>query len=215
MAWYDDDDGKDFLGVLRKLSVFDQVDSSLDPNAKLAWLMGMSQPAIGTITFNVTPADGDTVTLNGTDFQFKNAPGGNHFFVQTNADLATAINNLIAAIQYVIDHNTNPVYTPKIAVGHYSQPAPGVLQVLSYFQPEVDTGELIVGVVPASYDPNAYTLAASVATVSGPTLQGASEEAVRLSLPGLFSWLPTADPLIPGMPWVDVANGNVLKISQG
>lgn len=205
MSW---SDVPEFLNVLLNL------DHCLGTQA--SWQKALSViisiPAEGVVTFSVTPADGDTVTLNGVEFTFRDAPGDAQE-VQTDADIATAINNLIAAIGAVAATNTSPGYQLRFA--NYSQIAPGVLDIVSYYQPTPDASTSFPPPHAEGYDPNAYTLAASVAAVSGATLLGGSIAAQMLTPANFFGSLPTADPHVYGEPWVDPAANYVVKVSQG
>lgn len=106
--------------------------------------------ATGSIFFAINPSPGDTITLNSVVWTFvSGAPTGTQIEIQGNVALTLDIGILR------LNASTNPL----MSVATYSDPT-GSAILVTY-----DT---------AGTDGNAYTLAASAAVPSGPTLTGGS-----------------------------------------
>lgn len=118
------------------------------------WLAGLlgaptttQNAATGTITFPGNPANNDTITLNGVVWTFKTSGAtGTQTNIGANlaATLSTLVTNLNASADTSIDDATYTGATATLTITHDTLGAAG----------------------------NAYTLAASAAAVSGPTLTG-------------------------------------------
>jgi len=103
--------------------------------------------ATGTITFADNPSDGETVTLGGTIFTFKTTPALTND-VEIGADLEESLDNLEAALTAsLVSIITQATYSASATV-------------------------LTVTFAIKSVDGNAFSLAASDATVSGALLTG-------------------------------------------
>ncbi len=118
------------------------------------WLTGLfgaptttQVAATGFIQLVNNPSDGDTITINGTVFTFKTLPAGG-FEIQIGASNTASASNAATALNASGDANVTPATyaaaSDKITVTHDTLGAAG----------------------------NSFTLAASAATVSGPTLTG-------------------------------------------
>jgi len=158
--------GRDPLSPLRDV-INDEGDIVIpvDPRYLGFWLAGLfGDPtttvvaATGTIDFAANPADGDTITLNGTTWTFVTGiPAGNETQIQATA--TQTIDQLVIDLNASADANLveatygRPASTQKLLVTH-DTPGPGG---------------------------NAFTLAASAATVSGPTLAGGGYDHVFTS----------------------------------
>jgi hypothetical protein len=131
--------------------------------------------ATGSITFAANPSDGDTITLNGITFTFVDAaPAGNEILI--GATLADTLDNAVTALNASAD--------PDVAAATYG---------------DNGTDRLLVTHATAGPDGNSFTLAASAATVSGPTLTGVGHAHVWTSggseLPSLA--LEAGHPKVP------------------
>jgi len=105
--------------------------------------------ATGTIDFPANPTDGDTITINGVVFTFVDAaPSGNEILIQ-----GTAVQTVDEAVTVL-----NGSGDADVDDATYSRPA--------------GTQRLLVTHDTAGAVGNSFTLAASVATVSAPTLEG-------------------------------------------
>jgi hypothetical protein len=203
LAWHD---VPGFINVILNASITDL----LLPNQKVVAIVGMSSPAAGDVFYATPPADGDTVTLNGVIFEFKDSPGAGE--VQTEATAEAAVDNLITAIDALIA--AEGLSAPLLRFADYENSG-GDLIITSYHQPVVDSIEVIPGA--EGYDPNAYTLAVTGSgVVSGETLTGGELVEKRLTplafLIALFAALPTSDPMTAGQPYIDAG---FVKISAG
>ncbi len=137
----------------------------VDPRYIGLWLTGLlgdptSSPAaaIGSIDFAVNPSDGDTITLGGTVWTFvSGSPTGDE--TQIKATATQTIDQLVTDLNASADAN--------IADATYSRPT-GAQRLLVTHDTEGAAG-------------NAFTLAASAATVSGSTLAGGGHSHVFVS----------------------------------
>lgn len=138
------------------------------PDAVVTVASVTSVKATGFITFAVNPANGDTVTMNGTVWTFVTV---------LSAANQTVIQGTLGAtlVQLAADLNASAV--AGIAVATYS----------------TTTTKLNVSYDTAGVGGNAYTLAASVAIRSGATLTGGSATGVgtiTVTTAGIFTDIP-------------------------
>lgn len=126
--------------------------------------------ASGFITFSANPADGDTVTLNGVVWTFKTTP---------TAAAQTEIQSTLAGTLVQLASDLNASVNASLTVATYSS----------------DPTRLIVTYDTTGAGGNAYTLAASVAVVSGATLTGGTTTGlgtVTVTTPGVYTALPVS-----------------------
>jgi hypothetical protein len=128
----------------------------------------VSVQATGNIVFAANPAAGDTITLNGQVWTFVSTlTAANQTLIQSN--LAATLGQLVTDL----NASANVLITPAT----YS----------------ADTTTLYVVFDTPGAGGNAYTLAASVATVSGATLTGGTASGlgtVTVTTPGVYTALP-------------------------
>jgi hypothetical protein len=142
--------------VLDAITVDGDVVVPIDQRAIGYWLKAAFGPpettevaASGTITFAANPAAGDTITLGGTVWTFvDDAPGAEE------TEIAGTLEATLAALVTGLNASADP----EIAKAAYSNPE-GTDDLLIVFD-----GIGVAG--------NAFTIAASAATVSRPTLTG-------------------------------------------
>jgi hypothetical protein len=171
---------------------------------------GAGGAAVGTITFAANPSAGHTITLNGVTWTFVAAtPSGNE------TEIAGTLDGTLD--QLVIDLNGSA--NAEIAKCTYSRPSTGVLRIV------FDT---------AGLTGNAFTIAASNATVSGTTLTGGGAAHVwesgaddipsytieighpKLATPVFFRHLGTVmESLAFDMGQEGPANGRIQLVAQG
>lgn len=128
----------------------------------------VSVKATGSIIFSSIPADGDTVTMNGVVWTFKTTP---------TAAAQTQIQSTLGGTMVQLAADLNASANASLTVATYAA-TPTALTV-SY-----DT---------AGAGGNAYTLAASAATVSGATLAGGTATGIgtlTINTAGVFSANP-------------------------
>ncbi|TXH14668.1 MAG: hypothetical protein E6R03_08720 [Hyphomicrobiaceae bacterium] len=129
----------------------------------------VSVKATGYITFADNPANGDTIDLDGTTWTFVTTlSGANQTVIQ--ASLAATLGQLTIDLNASADAN--------VSQATYS----------------ANTTQLFVEFDVAGTGGNAFTLAASVAIVSGATLTGGSVDglgSVTVTTPGVFTALPS------------------------
>ncbi len=133
-----------------------QLDIPLDLRGTGFWLTGLfgdpvttAVAATGTIAFAVNPSPGDTITLNGTVWTFvSGTASGDETEIQ--ASLEDTLDQLVSDLNASAD--------PEIATCTYSRPT-GTQTLAIAFDTAGPTG-------------NAFTIAASAATVSAATLTG-------------------------------------------
>lgn len=107
--------------------------------------------ANGTIQFGANPSDGDTITLNGAVFTYRNAPSGN-FEIQIGANLVATLDTTVTDLQAHLD---------------------GRVSLATYTEDDVDTLTITFDTI-GNFG-TSYILAASAATASGANLaQGAN-----------------------------------------
>lgn len=104
--------------------------------------------ATGTVTFAANPEDGDTLTLNGVTFTFKTTPVGVND-VQIGASLGDTLETLVSQL--------TASSAPAISVANFEDD--GVDELTITYKTKTELG-------------NAFTIAASDATVSAATLSG-------------------------------------------
>lgn len=149
--------GRDPAQPLRDvINVDGDVSVPVDPRYLGFWLTGVfgdptttAAKAEGFVTFSDNPDDGDTITINGTTFTFVDDTAvGNQIEIQPTVmqTLDEAVTVLNASVVATVDDATysRPVGTQKLKILHDTTGGAG----------------------------NAFTLAASVASVSAPTLRG-------------------------------------------
>ena len=137
----------------------------VDPRYLGIWLTGLlgdptstAVAATGYIDFTTNPSDGDTIALNGVTFTFvSGAPSGNEIQIQ-----GTVTQTLDEAVT-VLNASANP----DVDDATYSRPT--------------STQQVLVTHDTAGLGGNSFTLAASVATVSGATLTGGGYDHVFAS----------------------------------
>jgi hypothetical protein len=133
-----------------------QLDIPLDLRGTGFWLTGLfgdpvttAVAATGTIAFTVNPSPGDTITLNGTVWTFvSGTPSGDETEIQ--ATLEDTLDQLVSDLNASVD--------VEIAACTYAHPS-GEPTLTITFDTAGPTG-------------NAFTIAASAATVSAATLTG-------------------------------------------
>ncbi len=153
--------GRDPAQPLRDvINVDGDISIPVDPRYMGFWLTGLfgdpdteTVKAEGLITFGVNPSDGDTITINGTVFTFvDDTPVGNQIEIEATVmqTVDEAVSVLNASVVGTVDDATygRPVGTSSLKIVHDTAGATG----------------------------NAFTIAASVATVSGATLKGGGIE---------------------------------------
>lgn len=136
-----------------------------------------SVSASGTITFALNPADGDTITLNGTVWTFKNPPLSTATQTQIQASLAQTLGRLASDLNASSD-----------------------VQVVKCTYTASATQLSIVFDTPGTGG-NAFTLAASAATPSAGTLAGGSATGVgnvTVSTAGVFTAIPADGTMTQG-----------------
>lgn len=141
--------------------------------------------ASGTITFGANPTAGDTITLNGIVWTFTTTSSGTNTTV-IQADLATTLGQLAIDLS-----------------------AAGSASLLVAYYSVTDTLLSIVYKTPGTAG-DAYTLAASVATVSGSTLTGGTgPSGAEAQGTYTFTVNPTASQniILNGVTWTFVASG--------
>jgi hypothetical protein len=132
---------------------------ALDPRPQrwgIGTAVGGSTAASGSITFSLNPTNGSTITLNGRAFTFVTSGGWPS--VQTNyqINIGGNLGGTLFFLEQALTTGATYLADSLINVADYSIPS---------------TALLIDYIVPGTGG-NSYTLAASVATVSGPTLTG-------------------------------------------
>lgn len=149
--------GRDPAQPLRDvINVDGDISVPVDPRYLGFWLTGLfGEPdtaavkAEGYITFATNPADGDTITINGTVFTFvDDSPSGNEIDIKATVmqTIDEAVTVLNASVVTTVDDATysRPTGTQKLKILHDTAGGAG----------------------------NSFTLAASAASVSAATLRG-------------------------------------------
>lgn len=144
-------------------------------------LNSLPTSASGTITFNANPSPGDTITLNGAIFTFV-ASGADSTNYEFNILISLAATLVEALFNLPPDAYTGDA---RINVASYSL-ASGNTALLVTYNTTGAAG-------------NAYTLAASVATPSGPTLTGGGDAEEILIAPITENGVGTEVEFIPSV----------------
>ncbi|MFT3687784.1 phage tail tube protein [Paenirhodobacter sp.] len=149
--------GRDPLAPVKDAVTVDgDVVVSLDAEAFGFWLRAAfgapvttSTAATGTIAFAANPTEGDTITLGGVTWSFvDDSPGTGE----------TAISGTLSATLAALVSDLNGSADPEVGKASYSNP--------------LGTDELLITFDSAGTSGNAFTIAASAATASGPQLTG-------------------------------------------
>jgi Protein of unknown function (DUF3383) len=126
---------------------FNIMSGSTGPASSVSW--ARPPTAMGNILFSAIPNNGDTITLNGSVISFVTGAPTTASQVQIGPDVPTTLENLMTVLQSSTDTNVN---------------------MFAFWEDGVDT--LYLEAAAPGVGGASLTIAASAATVSGPTLLG-------------------------------------------